>query len=294
MNIAHLRAFHAVARAGSFTVAARALHVTQPTLSAQVKTLEEYHRVQLLERGARGVRLTPLGENLYALSTRLFAIEAEAEEMLGGARELQHGRLRVGADGPHHVIPLLAAFTRRYPGLDVSLDMGNADGVLRDLRAHRIDVALVARVDDDARLHAVAYRRSPLVLFVPRDHRLARRGAVRLAELAGERLVLREAASVTRQVFQRALDESGVQPASVMRIESREAVREAVAAGLGVGVVAEAELDRDPRIKALAIRDHALGIVEHLVCLAEHRERPIVAAFMEVAAASADEASPGA
>ena len=161
MNIAHLRAFHAVAAAGSFTAAARALHVTQPTLSAQVKALEEYHDAGLLERGARGVRLTPLGENLYAVSGRLFAAEQDAEELLAGARELQHGLLRVGADGPHHVIPVVAAFTRRYPGLDVSLDMGTADRVLRDLREQRIDVALVARVDADPRLYALPFRRSP-------------------------------------------------------------------------------------------------------------------------------------
>jgi len=288
MNVSHLRAFHAVATAGSFTTAARALHVTQPTLSAQVKTLEDYHGVKLLDRGPRGVRLTPLGESLYAQSQRLFAIERSAEELLSGARELQHGTLRIGADGPHHVIPVMAAFTRRYPGLDVSLDMGTADRVLRELREHRIDVALVARVDADPRLYSQPFRKSPLVLFVPRDHPFARRGAVGIADIAGQRLVLREAASVTRQVFQQALDAAGIEPASVMRIESREAVREAVAAGLGIGVVAEAELDRDPRIKPLRIRDRSLYIVEHVVCLEDQRQRLIVRAFLEVAESRAD------
>ncbi len=288
MNIAHLRAFHAVASAGSFTAAARALHVTQPTLSAQVKTLEDYHDARLLERGARGVRLTPLGSSLYDIACGLFAAEQAAEELLSGARELQHGQLRVGADGPHHIIPVVAAFTRRYPGLDVSLAMGTADRVLRDLREQRIDVALVARVDADARFDSLPFRSSPLVLFVPRDHAFARRQSVRLAEVAGERLVLREAASVTRQLFEHALAEAGIVPQAVMRIESREAVREAVAAGLGIGVVAEAELDPDPRIKALRIHDRTLTIVEHVVCLADQRHRPMVRAFLEVARSRTD------
>lgn len=292
MNTIHLRAFHIVATEGSFTTAARALHVTQPTLSAQVRALEETYGVRLFDRTARGVVLTAVGEALLGVTRRLFSLEFEAEEMLSATRELQRGSLKVGADGPHHIIPVLGAFTRRYPGLDVSLDMGTSDRVLRELREYRIDVAILARVDTDPRLHSVPFRRSPLVLFVPRSHPWAGRSSVRLNEVAGERMVLREAASVTRQVFQSALDAAGIRPQSVMQIESREAVREAVAAGLGIGVVALAEFDRDARLKALRVRDKKLEIVEHIVCLAERRRLRIVRAFLEIAAGFADADAP--
>lgn len=286
-NWAHLRAFHAVAREGSFSTAARALAVTQPTVSSQVGTLEQTYGVRLFDRRGRHVVPTEVGSALFAMTQRLFTLEDEVEDLLTGAQELQSGHIKVGADGPHHIIPILAAFTQRHPALEVSLAMGNADKVLHDLRSHRIDVAVVAKVDNDPRLYAVPFRKSRLVLFVPRTHPWAERSSIRLQEVAEQRMILREAASVTRQIFQAALAEAGVKPQLVMQIESREAVRQAVAAGLGIGVVSEAEFDQDKRLKALRVRDARLEITEHIVCLQERRRLRIVRAFLEVAQAMA-------
>jgi len=283
LNLIHLRAFYAVATEGGFSAAARIAHVSQPTLSSQVRALEERYGVRLLERVGRDVTLTETGARLLEVARRLFGLEEQAEEVLSAAQGLQSGRLRVGADGPHHAIPLVARFMRRYPGIEVTLEMGSADRMLRDLRAARVDVALVARTGTDPRLHALTYLTSPLVIFVPRDHAWARRASIRLAEIRGERLIVREAASMTRQVFAAALAEAAIEPASVMRIESREAVREAVAAGLGIGVVAAAEFDPDRRVKALRISDANLSITEHLVCLEERRNLRVLEAFLTVA-----------
>lgn len=283
MNLAQLRAFHAVAREGSFTTAARALSVTQPTVSSQVKTLEDSYGIRLFDRRGRRVVVTELGKTLFAITRRLYALEEEAEDVLAAARKLEHGHIKVGADGPHHIIPILAAFASRYPALEVSLAMGNADKVLHDLRHQQIDVAVLAKVDDDPQLHAILYRRSPLVLFVPRNHPWAKRTSIRLKEIADQRMILREAASVTRQIFQSALAEAGVRPQAVMQIESREAVREAVAAGLGIGVVSQAEFDYDKRLTKLRVRDARMEITEHVVCLEERRRLRIVRAFLDVA-----------
>ncbi|MCZ6575690.1 MAG: LysR substrate-binding domain-containing protein [Gammaproteobacteria bacterium] len=283
MNLAQLRAFYAVAREGSFTTAARALSVTQPTVSSQVKTLEDSYGIRLFDRRGRRVVVTELGKTLFAITRRLYALEEEAEDVLAAARKLEHGHIKVGADGPHHIIPILAAFASRYPALEVSLAMGNADKVLHDLRHQQIDVAVLAKVDDDPQLHAILYRRSPLVLFVPRNHPWAKRTSIRLKEIADQRMILREAASVTRQIFQSALAEAGVRPQAVMQIESREAVREAVAAGLGIGVVSQAEFDYDKRLTKLRVRDARMEITEHVVCLEERRRLRIVRAFLDVA-----------
>ena len=283
MNLAQLRAFYAVAREGSFTTAARALSVTQPTVSSQVKTLEDSYGIRLFDRRGRRVVVTELGKTLFAITRRLYALEEEAEDVLAAARKLEHGHIKVGADGPHHIIPILAAFASRYPALEVSLAMGNADKVLHDLRHQQIDVAVLAKVDDDPQLHAILYRRSPLVLFVPRNHPWAKRTSIRLKEIADQRMILREAASVTRQIFQSALAEAGVRPQAVMQIESREAVRDAVAAGLGIGVVSQAEFDYDKRLTKLRVRDARMEITEHVVCLEERRRLRIVRAFLDVA-----------
>ncbi len=282
-NWAHLRAFHAVAREGSFSTAARALAVTQPTISSQVGALEQAYGVRLFDRRGRRVIPTELGRTLFATTQRLFSVEEEVEDLLTAAQGLQSGHISVGADGPHHIIPILAAFGQRYPALEVSLAMGNADKVLQDLRGYRIDVAVVAKVDSDPRLYAVPLRKSRLVLFVPRHHPWAKRSSISLKEVAEQRMILREAASVTRQIFQTALAEAGVRPQSVMQIESREAVRQAVERGLGIGVVSEAEFDPGKGLRALRVRDARLEITEHIVCLQERRRLRIVRAFMEVA-----------
>lgn len=291
MNSAQLRAFHAVATRGSFTTAARALNVTQPTLSSQVKALEEAYGARLFDRVGRGVVLTELGHRLHEVTQRLYNLEEEAEEILSAARRLDTGRIRVGSDGPHHVIPIVAEFNRRYPGLDVSLDMGNADRVLKDLRESRIDVAVLARADDDPRLYVMPFSKSRLVLFVPRDHPWAKRKSVSLKDVASERMIMRETQSVTRKIFEGALKAANVRPRAVMQIESREAVREAVAAGLGVGVVSETEFDPDRRLKTLPFSDARLEITEYIVCLEDRRRLRIVQAFLEVAEQMAPERS---
>jgi len=133
MTHAQLRAFHAVATAGGFTRAAARLGVTQPTLSGQVKALEESYGVVLIERRGRQARLTELGEALVALTRRIFGLTEEAEQLLAAARGLERGHLRVGADAPYHILASLSRFVQRYPKLRLSLSVGNSETLIRDL-----------------------------------------------------------------------------------------------------------------------------------------------------------------
>ncbi len=251
MNHAQLRAFHAVATEGSFTKAARLLRVSQPAVTIQVKALEESCGAALFDRRGRGVAVTEFGEGLLVITRRIFGLEQEAEELLAAAGELRSGRLNVGADGPYFVMELLAAFVARYPGVGVAVAMGNSQSVLQDLVDYRSDVAVLAWLGGDRRFHAVPFSRQPLVVFVPRDHEWAGRTGIRLAELSGRPMVVREIGSTTRRILEQALDEAGVRPRVLMEIGSREALREAVAAGLGIGVVSRAELGGDSRLRPL-------------------------------------------
>ncbi len=282
MNHAQLRAFHAVAEAGGFTRAAERIHITQPTLSGQVAALEARYGVKLFERRGRGIELTDLGAGLREVTRRLFGQEAEAEQLLTSAQGLTSGLLRVGADAPYQVIPLLARFNRRHPGIRLSMSFGNSERVLQELLDRRCDIAVLPDIEDDARIHAVPFRHDRLVVFVPRDHAWAGRRSLRLAELAGQRLVLREPGSTTRAVLDRALAEAGVRPGSTLEIGSREAVREAVAAGLGIGAVFESEFGRDPRLHRLRLRDVDLRAVEYAACLRERRPLRVVRAFFDL------------
>jgi aminoethylphosphonate catabolism LysR family transcriptional regulator len=293
MSHSQLRAFHAVAIAGSFTAAARQLHVTQPAVTMQVKALEEEHGAELFRRRGRKIERTDLGDALFARTTRLFGLEEEIEEMLRAARGLGGGRLRAGADAPYHVISLLAAFRAKHPDVTVSLSVGNAAEVLSALSEGRTDVAVVAEVPPDVRFHSVPCVRHRVVAIVARSHPWVRRRRIALTDLADQPMILREPESVTRRTFEAALAKVGVVPRVAMEIGSREAVREAVAAGLGIGVVASAELGEDARLAALAIEGAALDNTEYAVCLGSRRDLRLVKAFFELLPKSiADRSAP--
>ena len=146
MNLTQLRAFHVVASAGSFSLAARAEGLSQPTLSAQVKALEATYGVGLFNRRGRGVLMTPAGQSLFSITTRLFAAGEEAHALLAGSRDLTRGHLRVSADSAYHVIPILAELKKRHKGLTFTLKIDNSAAVLEHLLGHTADVAVMAKI----------------------------------------------------------------------------------------------------------------------------------------------------
>ncbi|MFO0997866.1 MAG: LysR substrate-binding domain-containing protein [Alphaproteobacteria bacterium] len=288
MNRNYLRAFHLVAREGSFTRAARSSGLSQPNLSGQVKALETGYGVSLFERRGRTVQLTALGSALQAITERLFALEEDAEALLSGAHNQVLGALRVSADNAVHALPIMAEIKRRHADVILSLNVGNSDEVLADLMNYRADVGVTAKNPIDEAFHVLPYRRDRLVLFVPKRHPWASRTSVAFRDLEGADMVLREPGSVTREVFDVARESSGIGLGRVMVIQSREAVREAVAAGFGMGVAFDREFTRDPRFARLAIDGAALDVGEYVVTLAARRHFPGIRAFLDVAARMVD------
>lgn len=280
MRHTQLRSFHAVAQRMSFTVAARELGVSQPTITTQVKSLEQEFGVELFVRRGRRIELTETGGGLLDITRRLFADEKDAADYLNETRGLKTGHLRVGAVGPYHVTDMLAAFNVRYPGIYVSVTVGNSRDTLRDLLDYRTDVAVLAHVDPDTRLVAIPYRRHRVVVMCPADHAFAGRRAIRARDMEGERLIVREAGSTTRRAFDQAMREKDVRPKVVMEIGSRESIREAVAKGIGLGVVSEMEFIPDPRIRALQVSDAEIYTYAHVVHLRERQNARLVRAFL--------------
>jgi aminoethylphosphonate catabolism LysR family transcriptional regulator len=278
-----LRAFHLVADAGSFSLAARTAGLSQPTLSAQVRALEASYAVDLFHRRGRGVRMTPAGQSLFTLTTRLMTAEEEARALLTDGRALTRGHLRVSADSAYHVMPILAELKRLHAGLTFTLKIDNSATVLEHLTEHAADVAVTAKTTSDPRIHAMKLRDDRLIIFVPQGHPWARRRRIRLAELAGRAIVARERGSITREVFEAGLAQSGVVAGSLIEVQTREAVREAVAAGFGVGVVFDSEFGTDARFHAIEVSDSDLSVGEYVVCLQERQRLALVRAFLNVA-----------
>ena len=286
-----LRAFHLVADAGSFSLAARTAGLSQPTLSAQVRALEASYAVDLFDRRGRGVRMTPAGQSLFALTTRLVAAEEEARALLTGGRALTRGHLRVSADSAYHVMPILAELKRLHAGLTFTLKIDNSAAVLDHLTEHGADIAVMAKMTSDPRIYSMKLREDRLIVFVPQGHAWARRRQIRISELAGRDIVVRERGSITREVFEARLAQAGVVSGSLIEVQTREGVREAVAAGFGVGVVFDSEFGTEARFHAIEVSDSDLTVGEYVACLQERRRLPVVRAFLDVARDLATEKS---
>ena len=279
---AHLRSFHAVATHGSFTKAAEFLHVTQPTLSGQVKELEERYGVKLFLRQRRRIELTELGLSAYEITRKIFRHEDAVEQLFLAAKRLTTGELHVGADSPYIVTPLLAQFQRMYPGIHISIQYGNSEQVMGWLESQKCDVAVLPNVLDEERLHVIPLAPDQIVAFVSSDHVWAERTSIKLEEIATQRVILREKGSRTRAIFENALLENKIKLNDIMEIGGREGVREAVAAGFGVGVVCENEIESSSRFNLLKFNDANLTNTEYVVCLKHTRSVQVTNAFLEL------------
>lgn len=282
MRHSQLRSFHAVAESGSFTAAAQRCRVSQPTITTQVRALEKGFAIELFLRRGRRIELTEAGRGLFEITRRMFSQETEALDFLNECRDLRTGHLRVGSVGPYHVTDMLVAFNKRFPGLYVTVSIGNSLAAMRDLLDYKTDVAVLAHIDPDERLIAIPYARPEVVVFVNRGHPLAKKARLRLADLDGEPMIVREPGSTTRRAVEGAMQKAGVRPRIVMEVGSRESIREAVAKGIGIGTVSEAEFIPDPRLKALRVSDAEIYTYAHVVYLRERQNARLVRAFLSV------------
>jgi aminoethylphosphonate catabolism LysR family transcriptional regulator len=278
---AHLRSFHAVAEHRGFTAGANALHISQPTVTTQVKELEERYGVELLVRRGRRVELTETGAALFEISRRIMSLHGEAEELLLSSGRLTTGKLRVAAVGPFHATEMVANFLAKYPSIKVSMLLGNSDQTLQRILELEADVAILAHVVDDPRVYSVPFSTHEVVVFVNVDHEWHGRENVSIAELANQPLILRETGSTTRRAFELAAEKADVPIRPLLEIGSREGVWKAVERGLGIGIVADFEFVAHPRLETIRIADATVRTEYRLACLLERRHSPKIEAFMQ-------------
>lgn len=282
MRITQLRAFHNVATHGSFTEAAKAMRVSQPTLTGQVRELEETYGVQLFIRQGRKVFLTEEGKGLQPIATRLFANEIDAIDYLRDTKELRVGHLRIAAVGPSTVTDFLRLFHARYPEVSVAVSNANSQGALESLRDYQAEVAVLYQKDDDPTLETIVLQSQRLLILVHKDHRFFGKKSVRLQDLEGESLIRREHGSMTRELLDGALAAVGIKPKAILEIGTREAVREAVASGLGISAILEEQHLPSENLWALPIRDADIKSNTHVSVLKERRHSRLVLSFMAV------------
>jgi aminoethylphosphonate catabolism LysR family transcriptional regulator len=280
MRYAQLKAFHAVAVNGGFSKAAERLSLTQPAISDHIRKLEDAYGSELFLRRRGGVELTSFARKLFAVTERMFEAETEALELLSRAKGLEEGSLSIGADAATHVLPLIRRFRERYPKIQVRLVAGNSAQLLTKLDRFEIDFAVIAEAPPQQDYHARLLREDDIQAFAAATHPFARREEISLADFAAQPVVLREEGSATRGLLLAEIASRALVLTNVMEIESREAAREAVASGMGVGVISSAEIVPDARLHMLRFSDWQARMSEWLVCLTARADLQIIRAVL--------------
>ena len=282
MRYVQLRAFHHVALHGGFSRAAEALHLTQPAISDQVRKLESEYDVRLFDRRKKQVLLTKAGDKLLKITHRMFEVEQHAHEFLSESRALRTGTLKLMVDSTHHMLHILGAFRKKYPEVFVSIRVGNSNDVLSSLDSYEADVGVVGEIPKSREYESVLVSSTPIVAFAPKSSIFAKMKSITLKELSKHPLVLREPGSKTRAKLEEFAEKQKMSLAIKIEAEGREAVREIVASGGGIGIVSEAEFGYDQSLVKIPISGAVLTMDEALVCLRERQDSKLVRGFMEL------------
>lgn len=286
LNLHLLRLFVAVVHHRSFSRAAEALHISQPAVSRGVREFENQVGNRLLERGPDGIAPTEAGRILLRHAAPLFAAERSAEEDLAALRGLAAGSLSIGASTTvsiWYLPPLLAAYHHAHPGVTLRLSSANTLDIVDLLVRRELDVALVEGPISHPSIQVRPWRKDRLVWIAAPDHPLARVQAPLDPEVLGTQLIIvREPGSGTRDVGQAAMQERGVAPRDVLEVESTEAIKQVVVAGMGIALMSEAAIRPQlalDELKILPIRDFSVTRWLNRLSLAGRHPSAAAAAF---------------
>jgi DNA-binding transcriptional LysR family regulator len=289
MDLRALEVFCKIVELRSFSRAAEAVHLTQPTVSGHIKALETELELRLFDRAGRTVTPTRAGELLHSYARRILALRDETLQAINEHKGGLKGHLTVGGSsipGAYILPPLVAAFKRAHPDVTMTLHVIDSREIVRGVIEGIYEVGMVGARFEEGRVHYKPFTQDELVLAVPAGHPWAGRGTVRLSELAGQSFIMRERGSGTRKVMERALGDHDVDPGSlrvVLEVTGNEAVRQALRAGAGIAVISRRAIEDDIRCKTVtALRIHGVKLLRDFF-LVTHRSRsrsPLGNAFL--------------
>jgi aminoethylphosphonate catabolism LysR family transcriptional regulator len=280
MRYSQIRAFHYVAISGGFSRAAKALSLTQPAVSEQVRKLESDHDVLLFNRSRKQVTLTPAGERLLLATRQFFEVEQQISDVLSENRAALKGTLRIMADSAFHLTHRIKEFRLKHPDVLVSVQTGNTADILTALRNYDAEIGVVGSLNPGSDMEIISLGTSPIVAFIAKSFLKNPQPTISFEDLAQYPLVFREKGSKTRQKLEEESLRQGISLTPAFEVEGREAVQEIVAAGAGIGFVSEAELGSDERLIKLQLNCPQLTMAESLVHLRQRSDVRLIRAFM--------------
>ncbi|HKJ70750.1 MAG TPA: LysR substrate-binding domain-containing protein [Gammaproteobacteria bacterium] len=286
LTFRQLQVFEAVARHLNYTRAAEELFMTQPAVSGHVRQMEEAAGLPLIEQVGKRLYLTEAGEEVQKAALDVINRGEALEMRLADLAGMIRGRLRlaVTTTAKYFVPHLLGAFSRRYPGVDVRLEVSNRETVLERLAANEDELAIMGRVPQGMHVTGTAFTRNPLVVVAPPEHPLAQEHGIAPERLAEETFLLREPGSGTRLAMEQFFSERGLSLKGGMELGSNETIKQAVMAGLGLSVLSWHTLPLERATGRLAILDvEGFPLQRHwyAVHLKDKRLSVVAATFLE-------------
>jgi LysR family transcriptional regulator, low CO2-responsive transcriptional regulator len=286
LTLRQLRVFESVARHLSFSRAAAELHLTQPAVSMQIKQLEGNVNLPLFEQVGKRIYLTEAGHELYQYSRSISQQLADMEVALDELNGLERGKLNISVvSTANYFAPnLLAKFCQRYSGITVSLNVSNRETVLKQLADNLTDLAIMGQPPKELDMVSESFMENPLVIIAPPNHPLCHVSQIPVKRLAKEIFLVREPGSGTRSAMERFFAKHKITINRGMETDTTEAIKQAVQAGMGLGIMsihtAELELATS-RLNVLDVQGFPIIRYWHIVNRKNKRLSGVAQAFKE-------------
>ncbi|MEA1890219.1 MAG: LysR family transcriptional regulator [Pseudomonadota bacterium] len=286
LTLRQIEVFNAVARLQNYTRAAEQLHMSQPAVSMQIKQLENSIGLPLFEQIGKKIRLTHAGKHMYSYGRNMADLLEEADEVFEAIKGVERGALSisVATTASHFATRLLAEFSKQHSGITISLDITNREALRRQLERNERDLVIMGQAPEGMEVTAEPFMDNPLVMIAPAEHPLGTEKNIPLKHFEDEHFVVRETGSGTRSAIQRFFDLHGVPFNTGIEMSSNEAIKQAVEAGLGLGIVSihtlELELETG-RLVILDVEDFPIIRHWHIVQRSGKRLSPVAQAFKQ-------------
>ena len=287
LNFNQLRVFYYAAKNLNFTAAANDLFITQPAVTAQIKSFEAFCNLKLFKKRGRRVYLTDEGRSLFEYAARVFKYEKEIENVIDDMRELKRGILSLGTTKAYarYFMPLMiTTFHKNYPNIKIQLNEGSSLDMIYSLLDLKIEVAVIAKAEDNPEINFIPFSQEEMAVIVSLDHPFAKRKSIAFRDLAAERFIMKENGSGTRKLVEALFQKEDCTPNILMETSNTEFIKQLVQRGEGISLVVKeavaAELSEN-KLATVALSGPKVYLDVSIACLKDQILSTPANAFVE-------------
>ncbi|MGD9055941.1 MAG: LysR family transcriptional regulator [Desulfobacterales bacterium] len=287
LNFNQFRVFYYAAKNLNFTAAAGELFITQPAVTAQIKSFEEFCNLKLFKKKGRKIYLTDEGRSLYQYAVKIFKFEKEIEAVIDDMRELKRGVLSLGTTKAYarYFMPLMiTTFHQNYPQIKIQLNEGSSLDMIYGLLDFKIEVAIIAKAEDHPEVHFFPFSQEEMAVIVAPGHPLTKKKKITFADLANLPFIMKENGSGTRKLVEELFEMEGCTPNILMETSNTEFIKQLVQRGEGVSFVVKeavaAEL-KEKKLTAVPLRGPKVYLGVSIAYLKEQVLSPPARAFVD-------------